>query len=144
MLFLYVSAAFGTSGPVHPFFKSKTSDSLCGSHNTASTPPKDPSLCRPLVPVCDRVVQMEATLLGFLTENSLSMSMAPRIVKLLKECARDPAALSKLSMGRASATYKSTYGLAKTLKEEMIEDIADLSEGSHCLWEGAAEENATG
>ena len=58
--------------------------------------------------------------LGFTAENSLSISVVPKI-KLSKELSRDPRALDKLSMDRTTASYKLRYGLAKTINEETLE-----------------------
>ena len=133
----HLPVSFGTTGPafgkkLHPFFLPRTTQSPSSTDAGPSTsedppthnPPPPPPV-RPIVPISDRVHHQEATVLGFMTENSLSLSMAPRLVTLTKELARDPSALSKLSMGRTSATYKATYGLAKTFKEDMVDDIGD-------------------
>ena len=60
----------------------------------------------PTVPIWHRRTNMEAMLLGFATENSLSYSVVPKVIELSKELAQDPAALDKLSVDRTTASYK--------------------------------------
>lgn len=74
--------------------------------------------CRPepLTPVRHRTSNMEAMVLGFAAENSLSYSVVPKIIKLSKELSRGPRALDKLSMDRTTASYTLRY-------EETLEAI---------------------
>ena len=81
--------------------------------------------CRPESPVSvrHRTSDMEAMVLGFAAENSLSYSVVPKKIKLSKELSMDPGALDKFSMDRTTASYKLRYGLAKTINEETLESI---------------------
>lgn len=129
-MFGKVSSFFTPRRAAQPAESTAVSDTQAEPAPTPSTSQAAPQAAqpppvRPLVPLGDRVHHQEATLLGFMAENSMSLSMAPRLVNLTKELARDPSALSKLSMSRASATYKLTYGLGKSMKEETIEDVGD-------------------
>lgn len=74
-------------------------------------------------PVGDRVANNEAMLLGFLAEKSLSFSLAPSLLELVKEMSKDAKALSQTAMHRVSASYKMRLGVGKTLKENLIEDL---------------------
>ena len=47
----------------------------------------------------------------------------PTLINLAKDLAKDPQALSKLSMDRTSASYKMKYGLAKTFQNSTINNI---------------------
>ena len=94
---------------IHPMFKA------------AVTPRTVPLL--PMVPVRDRTVNQEAMLLGFLAEKSLCFTLAQPIIDLSKELASDPKALNALSMDRNTASYKMRFGLAKTLQDELFEDL---------------------
>lgn len=77
----------------------------------------------PVVPVDDRVKNLEATLLGFIAENSMSLSQAPRLVDLVKSLANDKTALQRLSMDRTTASYKLKHGLSYTLRQRLIESL---------------------
>lgn len=50
--------------------------------------------------------------------------MAPSLIEFAKHMARDPVALDSLSMERTSASYKFTFGLAKTLQEDLVSEVA--------------------
>ena len=75
------------------------------------------------VHVLDRVANMEAMLVGFLAEHSLSFSMSQRIIDLAKELCKDRPALQKLNMHRTTASYKLIYGLGKTVHEQLTEKL---------------------
>lgn len=133
-IYLRVAAAFGSSGPVFgkvssfftPRQAAQPAESTPESNtSTSNSSAAQPHPVRPIVHIDDRVHHQEATLLGFMAENSMSLSMAPRLVSFAKELAWDASALNKLSVSRASATYKLTYGLAKSMREETIEDLGD-------------------
>ena len=61
--------------------------------------------------------------LGVIAEHSLPFKMAPVMINLAKELSKDRRALNDLHMDRTSASYKTTYGLAKTLKGETLSDL---------------------
>ena len=82
-----------------------------------------PALEPPAVPVKDPIVSQEAMLLGFLAENTLPFTMAPKLIELTKAMSADETALSKLSMSRTTASYKMRYGLAKTIKDKLSEEL---------------------
>jgi len=46
--------------------------------------------------------------------------MAPRLIELTKEMARDPNALNGLSMDQTSASYKMKYGLSAEMEGDTI------------------------
>ena len=77
----------------------------------------------PAVPVKDRIVSQEAMLLGFLAENTLPFTMVPKLIELTKAMSADKTALSKLSMSRTTASYKMRFGLAKTIKDQLSEEV---------------------
>lgn len=93
-----------------------------GSSSSISTPPVQQ---QPRVPESDRTSHAEATVLGFIAEQSMSLSMAPRLVSLAKHLARDPVALDKMSMERSAASYKLRFGMGKTFHEQIREDIGE-------------------
>lgn len=86
-------------------------------------PPSSREIPKPVVHELDRVANMEAMLVGFMAEHSLSFSMSERLVGLIKECAKDRPALQKLKMHRTTASYKLTHGLAKTVHDELIKKL---------------------
>ena len=77
----------------------------------------------PAVPVKDHIVSQEAMLLGFLAENTLPFTMAPKLIELTKAMSADKTALSKLSISRATASYKMRFGLAKTIEDQLSEEL---------------------
>lgn len=83
----------------------------------ASNPVPAPT---PKILVSDRAVNAEAMVLGFIAEKSLPFSIAPDLIGLTKELARDQQALNGLSMDRTSASIKMRLGLAETIKSDLI------------------------
>lgn len=76
-----------------------------------------------LTPLADRVTNSQAMVISFIAEKSLAFSIAPDIIELAKALATDKKALDKLSMHRTAASYKLQYGVAKTFKEKLFEDL---------------------
>ncbi|XP_052234163.1 uncharacterized protein LOC127846705 isoform X2 [Dreissena polymorpha] len=75
------------------------------------------------VQMCDRVSNAEAMLLGFIAENSLPFTMAPKIVDLAKGLAKDTKALNHLPMERTSASYKMKFGMGKTYFDRTVSNM---------------------
>ena len=50
-------------------------------------------------------------MLGVIAEHSLPFTMAPVLITVAKELAKDRQVLSDLSMDRTTASYKMQYGL---------------------------------
>ena len=82
-----------------------------------------PALEHPAVPVKDRIVSQEAMLLGFLAENTLPFTMAPKVSELTKAMSADKTTLSKLSVSRTTASYKMRFGLAKRLRINIVKNF---------------------
>ncbi|GBM99555.1 hypothetical protein AVEN_93117-1 [Araneus ventricosus] len=68
----------------------------------------------------DRRANQKAVLACFVAENSMQFSLAPKLVELRQTLAKDGPALSKLTMERTAATYVTGYGVAKTMREELV------------------------
>ena len=49
--------------------------------------------------------------------------MTPKLIKLTKAMNADKTALSKLSMSRATASYKMRFGLAKSIEVQLCEEL---------------------
>ena len=62
-------------------------------------------------------------LLGFLAENTLPFTMALKLIKLTKAMSADKTTLSKISMSRTTASYKMRFGLAKTIEDQLSEEL---------------------
>ena len=75
------------------------------------------------VPVKDGIVSQEAMLLEFLAENTLPFTMAPKLIELTKAMSADKTAFSKLSMSRTTASYTMRFGLAKTMEDQLSEEL---------------------
>jgi hypothetical protein len=78
---------------------------------------------RSVVPVPDRVTTAEAMILGFVCEHSLPFTLVPNIIAVSKSLAKDTKALSLLSMDRTAASYKTKYGLGKSIEEETLDQL---------------------
>ena len=74
-------------------------------------------------PLSNRVHNLEAMTLGFVAENSLSLSIVPRPLELMKVAVVDKKALNSVSMDRTSASYKMRFGLAKTMDDELTNEL---------------------
>lgn len=61
--------------------------------------------------------------LGVVAEHNLPLTMAPALIDLAKELAKDKKALDNLSMDRTTASYRIRHGLSKTFLEETINNI---------------------
>ncbi|XP_033638505.1 uncharacterized protein LOC117299151, partial [Asterias rubens] len=81
------------------------------------------------VPLIDRVADSQAMVLGVIAEHSMPMTMAPVVIALAKELAKDSKMLSTLSMDRTSAGYK-MYGLEKTFRDKTL---AHIKHSPFCL-----------
>ena len=75
------------------------------------------------VPVADRRTNLEATVLSFVAEHNLPLSLIPEGIKLCQEMARDPQALDQIKIKGTRAAYKMTKGLHQALKEKLIHDL---------------------
>ncbi|KAF8785785.1 hypothetical protein HNY73_011290 [Argiope bruennichi] len=79
---------------------------------------------RPLDIVTRKACQ-EVLITSFIAENSLSVNVAPNLIELCKQLRRDQTALNSLEMSRTAACYKMKYGLAKTIKENIIKTLKE-------------------
>ncbi|XP_060782423.1 uncharacterized protein LOC132889689 [Neoarius graeffei] len=61
--------------------------------------------------------------LDVVAEHNLPLTMAPALIDLAKELAKDKKALDNLSMDRTTASYRIRHGLSKTFLEETINNI---------------------
>ena len=77
----------------------------------------------PAAPVKDHIVSQEAMILGFLAEYTLPFTMAPKLIELTKAMSADKTSLSKLPMSRTTVSYKMRFGLAKTIKDQLSEEL---------------------
>ena len=78
------------------------------------------------VPMCDRIANNQAMVLAVMAENSLPMTMAPVLIDLAKQLARDPKALGSLSKDRTSASYKMTHGVHKTMQDRTVQAMRNV------------------
>lgn len=70
-----------------------------------------------------RKVRQEVLISSFIAENNLAFSMGPKIIDLARELSRDHNALKQTSLSRTTLAYKFKYGLAKTIKEEIVSNL---------------------
>ena len=108
-------------GPAHSETPYGLNPARCNVQQIVPLPP----VSRPLVSMVDRIANQEAILLGFLAEHSLPFSMAPALTQFTRTLGADRKALSQLKMDRTTASYKMTYGLAKTFDEELSSKLKD-------------------
>jgi len=76
-----------------------------------------------LVPLNDRISNLEGMVLGTLAEHQLPFTISPVLVDLSKSMSRDPKALGSMNLSRTAASYKMQHGLAKTFMDETLNDI---------------------
>ncbi|GFV98747.1 transcriptional activator Myb [Trichonephila clavipes] len=75
--------------------------------------------------IVTRKARQEVLITSFIAENSLSFNVAPNLIELCKQFSRDQTALNSLEMSRTTACYKMKYGLAKTIKENIIKTLKE-------------------
>ena len=75
----------------------------------------------PTVHILDRVANMEAMVVAFLAEQSLSFTLLDKLIELSLELSKDSPDLKKLKMHRTAASCKLTHGLALVWKNELID-----------------------
>lgn len=118
-----------SESPLFPLFKhSKTAPANSVSSSSSSgdssvsglTGTTSASSADRLIPLDDRTKNMEAMILSVMAENNVSFAVAPHMVKLIKECSRDPKALEKVCLDRCTAAYKLKYGLAEYFQNCII------------------------
>ena len=63
------------------------------------------------ITLSDRVVHQEALIFSFTSEYSLALSLAPKLVELSKELAKNPKALSAVNLSRKSAQTKLVHDM---------------------------------
>ncbi|GBM44941.1 hypothetical protein AVEN_126363-1 [Araneus ventricosus] len=88
-----------------------------------SNPVVQENLPQPLTSLSDRTVNLEAMLLRFLAEISLSFAVAPDLLELVKEMSKDRKALNRITVHRNAASYKTRFGTSKQVKETLFEDL---------------------
>ena len=91
---------------------------VASSTGYTTVTPKQPNVSN-----ADRHSNAEATLLAFVAEHNLPLSMIPSLISFAQEMARDPGALSALKMSRPCGTYKMTDGLALALRSKLVHDL---------------------
>ena len=64
--------------------------------------------------------------MGVIAEHSLPFTMAPVLIDVAKELAKDKQVLNELSMDRTTASYNMQYGLKKTVLEGTLENIRKM------------------
>ncbi|GFR20367.1 long-chain-fatty-acid--CoA ligase 5 [Trichonephila clavata] len=79
---------------------------------------------RPL-DIVTRKARQEVFITSFIAENSLSFNADPDLIELCKQLSRDQTVLNSLEMSRTTACYKMKYGLAKTIKENIIKTLKE-------------------
>ncbi|KAK6959648.1 ATP-dependent 6-phosphofructokinase [Biomphalaria glabrata] len=74
-------------------------------------------------PILDRVLDNRIIVGSFLAEHCLPYSLSQPIIDLCKKLAQDTEALNITSIGRTSATYTMTYGIAEAMKKELLQSL---------------------
>ncbi|GBL79735.1 hypothetical protein AVEN_18256-1 [Araneus ventricosus] len=81
------------------------------------------NLPQPLISLSDRTVYLKAMLLGFLAEKSLQFAVTLDLFELVKEISKHRKALNRITMHRNAATNKTRFGISKTVKESLFQDL---------------------
>lgn len=74
----------------------------------------------------DIIAHNKVVVTAFLYENILALNLAPKLIEPAKNLASDMLALSKLKMSRIAATYISTYGTAKCMGKELMQQLKGI------------------
>ena len=75
---------------------------------------------KPAVSLSDRTSHQEALICTFVAENSLPLSVTPKLVELAKGLSRDPKALSDVALSRRSATRKLVHGIYNVERKRLV------------------------
>ena len=86
---------------------SQLSKSTVESESSVSLEPEKE---KPIV-LSDRVAHQKALICSFISEHSLALSLASKLVEFSKELAKDPKALSAVNLFRKSASTKLVHGM---------------------------------
>ena len=62
----------------------------------------------------------------FLDKHTLPLTMAPQVIRLAQELARDHKTLQSLSMDSTTASYKLREGLGETICEKIVQDLQQV------------------
>ena len=79
-------------------------------HTTAACPSLKENTSHPIVTVSDRKPHLEASILSFVAEDLLLLSIVPKSVEFSQFSSRDPKALSQLGMNRTAVSDKLNVG----------------------------------
>ncbi|GBM48943.1 hypothetical protein AVEN_150778-1 [Araneus ventricosus] len=80
------------------------------------------NLSQPLTSLSDRTVNLETMMLWFLAEKSLLFAVAPDLLELMKGMSKGREALNHITMHQNAASYKTSFGISKTVKKALFED----------------------
>ena len=81
------------------------------AHTTATCPSLKENISRLILSVLDCKHHIEAYVLSCVAENSLPLSVVPRLIGFSQFLSRDPKALSQLQMNWTATSYKLKHGL---------------------------------
>ena len=59
-----------------------------------------------IIPVVDRILEIEAYILSFDAKNSILISKVPNLIQFAKNLSKDRPALQSVKIDRTAATYK--------------------------------------
>ena len=88
--------------------------------------PSSSSVHKPSVHLLDRVANMEAMVVSFIAEHSLSLTMFDKLIAVPKELCKDEATLKRLKMHRTTASYKLAYGLSQTFQKVLVSTLQSI------------------
>ena len=90
-------------------------------HTTATCPSLQENTSRQIASVSYRKYHLEAYVLSFVAENSLPLSVVPKLIEFSQFLSRDPRALSQLQMNWTAASYKLKHGLSVYVPKKVVE-----------------------
>ena len=76
---------------------------------------------RRIIRVSDRKHHLENYILYFIAENSLPLSVVPKIIESFQFLSRDPKALPQLRVNLAAASYKLKHGLSVYIRKKVFD-----------------------
>ena len=88
---------------------------------TAACPLLKENTSHPIVSVSDHKHHLEGYILSFIAENSLRLSVVPKLIEFSQFLLRDPKALYQLRMNQTAASYKLKHGVLVHICKKVVD-----------------------
>ena len=92
-------------------------------YTTVACPSLKENTSRPIVSVSDRKHHLEGYILSFVAENSLLLSLVPKLIEFFQFLSRDPKAIYQLCKNRTGASYKLKHGFSVHIRKKVVDGM---------------------